>query len=65
MWKEHLNNIEHVEFYAMIGFVIFFVFFVLIAIHTMKMDKSRTKTYGNLPLDEENQNQVEQQNITL
>ncbi|RKD91411.1 CcoQ/FixQ family Cbb3-type cytochrome c oxidase assembly chaperone [Mangrovibacterium diazotrophicum] len=65
MWKEQLSNIEHVEFYAIIGFFIFFVFFVLITIHTMKMDKSRTQAYGNLPLDEEDQNQVEQQNFTL
>jgi len=65
MWKEQLNTIEHVEFYAIIGFFIFFIFFVLITIHTMRMDKKRTQAYGNLPLDEEDQNQVEQQNFTL
>ncbi len=64
MWKQHLNNIEHVEFYAIIGFFIFFIFFILITFHTVKMDKKRSKDYGQLPLDDENK-QVEQQNLTL
>jgi len=65
MWKEHLNNIQNVEQYAIVGFLIFFIFFIAITIHTMKMDKARTQSYGNLPLDENDQTQVEQQNFTL
>lgn len=65
MWKEQLYSIDNVEYYAIIGFVIFFIFFILITLHTFRMDKERTKVYGNLPLDDDNQDQVEQQNLTL
>ncbi len=65
MWKEHLYNIENIEYYAIIGFLIFFIFFILIAVHTFRLDKERTKVFGNLPLDDDKQDQVEQQNLTL
>ncbi|WP_372775706.1 hypothetical protein [Mangrovibacterium sp.] len=65
MWKEQLNNIQNVEQYAIIGFAIFFVFFILITIHTVRMDKEKTKNYGYLPLEDDDKNQVEQQKFTL
>lgn len=65
MWKEQLNQIENVEYYAIIGFFIFFVFFILVSVHTMKMDKKRADSYGSLPLGDEENNEVEQQKFTL
>lgn len=64
MWKEQLNQIENVEYYAIIGFFIFFTFFILVTLHTWKMDKKRADSYSQLPLADECANDVEQQNLT-
>ncbi|WP_321289281.1 cbb3-type cytochrome c oxidase subunit 3 [uncultured Sunxiuqinia sp.] len=53
MYKEHLQSINGVELYAIIGFLIFFIFFVLITIHTIKMDKTRVKRLSEIPLEDE------------
>ena len=59
MFKEHLQSIEGVENYAIVGFVIFFVFFILVAIHTFKMDKNRVEKLSHIPLDDEFDNNQE------
>ena len=59
MFKEHLQSIEGIATYAIIGFLIFFIFFILVAIHTYKMDKNRVEKLSHIPLDEEFTNNQE------
>ena len=59
MFKEHLQTINGIEIYAIIGFLIFFVFFILVTIHTLRMDKNRVNKLSEIPLDEEFKNNLE------
>lgn len=56
--SDYLNNIDGVDFYAIIGFFIFFIIFILVTIHTFRMDKSKLEEFSNLPLDEGETNNV-------
>lgn len=52
MFAETFQNIEHVEIYALIAFVIFFTFFILVSIQAFRMKKEETDRYSSLPLED-------------
>ena len=52
--KGHLNDIDGVEIYPIISFLIFFTFFIGLSIYVFRMKKNRIEELKNIPLDEEN-----------
>ena len=52
MISESLQNIFHVEIYALIGFVIFFTFFIFVTIHVFRMKKEEVAEFSNMPLED-------------
>jgi hypothetical protein len=53
MYKEILQNINHVEIWPIISFVIFFLFFILISIWAFTVDKKFIRYMKELPLGKE------------
>jgi cbb3-type cytochrome oxidase subunit 3 len=54
MFKDVLQSIDGVEFYAIVAMIIFILFFIGIAIWLFKVDKKYIKKMSELPLNEEN-----------
>jgi cbb3-type cytochrome oxidase subunit 3 len=52
MLSETLQNIFHVEIYALIGFLIFFTFFIFVTIHVFRMKKEEVAKFSNMPLED-------------
>jgi hypothetical protein len=52
MFKETLQNIYHVEIYALIGFVIFFTFFIFVSLQAFRMKKDEVDQISQMPLDD-------------
>jgi len=52
MFKETLQTINHVEIYALIGFLIFFTFFIFVSIQAFRMNKDEVDQISNMPLDD-------------
>jgi cbb3-type cytochrome oxidase subunit 3 len=52
MISESLQNIFHVEIYAVIGFFIFFTFFIFVTIHVFRMKKEEVTKFSNMPLED-------------
>ena len=52
MISESLQNIFHVEIYALIGFIIFFTFFIFVTIHVFRMKQEEVAEFSNLPLED-------------
>jgi cbb3-type cytochrome oxidase subunit 3 len=53
MFKDVLQSIEGIEFFAIIGMIIFILFFIGITIWLFKVDKKYIKKMSELPLNEE------------
>lgn len=54
MFKDVLQSIDGVEFYAIVAMIIFILFSIGIAIWLFKVDKKYIKKMSELPLNEEN-----------
>jgi cbb3-type cytochrome oxidase subunit 3 len=52
MVSESLQNIIHVEIYALIGFIIFFTFFIFVSIQAFRMNKEEVAKLSNMPLED-------------
>lgn len=52
MFKETLQNIYHVEIYALIGFIIFFTFFIFVSVQAFRMKKEEVDLISKMPLDD-------------
>jgi cbb3-type cytochrome oxidase subunit 3 len=52
MISESLQNIFHVEIYALIGFVIFFTFFIFVTIHVFRMKQEEVDEFSKIPLED-------------
>ena len=57
MFKEVLQSIEGVGFYAIISMILFIVFFIGMTIWLLKIDKKYIKEMSELPLDD-NKNEI-------
>ncbi len=55
----YMESIEGVHIYPIIGLIIFFTFFTVILIRTLKMDKEEISTYKNIPLEDEDNVNIE------
>lgn len=53
--KEHMQTIDGVATYPMISLLIFFVFFTLLFWWVITASKAHIKEMGELPLDNDNQ----------
>ena len=54
MYKDILQSIEGVEFYAVAAMIIFILFFIVMIIWLIKVDKNYIKKMSELPLKEDN-----------
>jgi len=52
MFKETLQNIVHVEIYALIGFIIFFTFFIFVSVQAFRMKKDEVARLSNMPFED-------------
>jgi cytochrome c oxidase cbb3-type subunit 4 len=52
MYKEILQNIDHVAVWPAISFVIFFVFFIVLLWWAITADKSFIRQMSELPLED-------------
>lgn len=59
---EQLESIEGVEIYAIIGLLIFFAMFVILLVHTIRLDRQIIKTWGNIPLEDDDSGSAESKN---
>jgi cytochrome c oxidase cbb3-type subunit 4 len=57
MYKNILQNIDHIAVWPVISFVIFFVFFLCLLLWVITADKKVIDKMKSLPLDEAKQNQ--------
>jgi hypothetical protein len=54
MYKDILQSIDGVEFYAIVAMIIFILFFLVMIIWLIKVDKNYIKEMSELPLKENN-----------
>ncbi|MGB0881106.1 MAG: CcoQ/FixQ family Cbb3-type cytochrome c oxidase assembly chaperone [Polaribacter sp.] len=54
MFKDALRNVEGLEIYPTISFVIFFLFFFGLMFYVYGLTKNHTANMSNMPLDENN-----------
>jgi cytochrome c oxidase cbb3-type subunit 4 len=62
MFKHYFEGIENIEVGPIIGLVIFFVFFVVLIYLVVKADSGFISKMGNMPLDDEDENDYNQSN---
>jgi hypothetical protein len=63
MYKDILQSIEGVEFYAIAAMLIFILFFLIMIIWLIKVDKNYIKKMSELPLEEDNETSNEEMNF--
>ncbi len=56
MYKNILQNIENIQVWPVISFVIFFLFFILLLWWVLTVDKKYVDEMGQLPLDNHSEN---------
>ena len=54
MFKDAVRNVEGLEFYPTISFVIFFLFFIGLMFYVYGFTKSHTDEMSHLPFEENN-----------
>lgn len=54
MYKEVLQNTEHIALWPVISFVIFFTFFIGLVWYAAAADKNHISRMGQLPLEDGN-----------
>ena len=54
MYKEVLQNIDHIALWPVISFVVFFLFFIGLLWYTFTADKNFIKRMSNMPIDDQN-----------
>lgn len=52
MYKEVLQNTEHIAFWPVISFVIFFTFFIGLVWYAASADQKHISRMGQLPLED-------------
>ena len=65
MYKEILQNIDHVAVWPVISFVIFFTFFVVLLWWAITVDKSFIREMSELPLEDGTQSKQSIKNERL
>ena len=63
MYKDILQSIEGVEFYAVAAMLIFILFFLVLIIWLFKVDKNYIKKMSELPLYEDNKSSDDEINF--
>ena len=63
MYKDILQSIEGVEFYAIAAMAIFILFFLVMIIWLIKVDKNYIKKMSELPLKEDKKSSNEEMNF--
>lgn len=56
--RNHIDKIEHINIYPIMGLIIFFVFFIMMIIYVKQMSREQISELSHLPFDanEENNN---------
>ncbi len=49
--KYHMTEIEGIEIYPIISFIIFFTFFAFVLIYVVRADKKTIEEIANIPLN--------------
>lgn len=57
MFTHYFEIIDGIELYPIISLIVFFIFFIGVFIWILKADKKYLKTMGNIPLDNQNNNE--------
>ncbi|MBT8378325.1 MAG: cbb3-type cytochrome c oxidase subunit 3 [Ignavibacteria bacterium] len=63
MYKDILQSIDGVEFYAIAAMMIFILFFLVMIVWLIKVDKNYIKKMSELPLKEDNETSNEEMNF--
>lgn len=56
--KKHMETIDGVEIYPILSLLIFFIFFSFMLWHVIKAKKEYIDSVSNLPLDNENNEEL-------
>ena len=56
--KQYAESIDRVNIYPIISLLIFFVFFIVVLYYVKKMDKSKVNEISQLPLEENEQQDI-------
>ena len=56
--QQYAEKMDHAQIYPMISLVIFFLFFVALLYYVKKMDKKKLSVLSNIPLDDNDENQL-------
>jgi cytochrome c oxidase cbb3-type subunit 4 len=59
MYKEILQNIDNIQIWPVISFVIFFLFFIVLLWWTFSVDKGFIRQMSELPLEDGTPNSVQ------
>lgn len=58
MFKHYFKQIEDIEFFPLIGLFIFVIFFILLLIWVYKVNKEYIKTMSELPLQNDDEEDI-------
>jgi hypothetical protein len=53
-----LENIAQIQWFPIIGLIIFLTLFVFLVLHVIRMNNKETDSYSRFPLDETDSNQA-------
>ncbi|MCK9448262.1 MAG: cbb3-type cytochrome c oxidase subunit 3 [Bacteroidales bacterium] len=59
-----LESIADIQWFPIIGLIIFFSFFVILIIHVSRLGRKQEDEYSRLPLDEDDEQEYDYQNET-
>ncbi len=59
-----LESIADIQWFPIIGLIIFFSFFVILIIHVSRLGRKQEDKYSRLPLDEDDEQEYDYQNET-
>ncbi len=58
MYKNILQNVENIQVWPMISFMIFFLFFLILLWWVITVDKKYIDEMGQMPLGDESENKL-------
>ena len=61
--KQYAESIDRVNIYPIVSLLIFFIFFIVVLYYVKKMDKSKINEISKLPLEQDEQDIISQNNL--
>ena len=65
MYKEILRNIDNIEIWPVISFVIFFLFFLFLLLWALTVDKKFIRHMKQMPLNDNNSDQEPSKDLVI